>query len=150
MGRAAGEYLLAETGAGPAAAPDLDWDIPPFDCRAATAEFEACVVFLTNVGFAFEFGFAFAAVERFAGLAFAAGFFPAANFGFPRGGCLELAEEFAALVRDTPPGRATVLRFVAAALAVAFFRAAILVLKSALTTCPFGRRSIWRRYLGSK
>ena len=128
--------MLAETGAGLAAVRNLDWDIAPFDCRAATDVFDARVVFLTTVGFAFEFGFTFATVERFAGFAFAAGFFPAANFGFPRGGSLVLAEDFAALVRDTPPGRATVLRF-AAALAVAFFRAAILVLKSALTTCPY-------------
>ena len=152
----------------------LERGAAPFDRRAALVGFDARAAFLATAGlagafgwaFAFDLGFAFglalglafglaftlgwAAAGRLAGLAFTAAPVLAFVFGFPRAAGPVLAADFgAALGRDLAGGRAVDRRLVVG-LAVAFFRAAIPVLKSALAACPLGRRSIWRRPFGSK
>lgn len=129
---------------------DLERGVAALDRRAGLAGLDARVAFLAVVGLAFGFGLAFAAAGRLAGLAFAAALVRAAAFGLPRAAGLVFAGDFrAVLARDLAAGRATVFRLVAG-LAVALFRAAIPVLKSARAACPLGRRSIWRRPFGSK
>ena len=128
----------------------------PFDRRAALACFDAGADFLAAaelalvLGLTLAFDLAFAAAGRLAVLAFAAALVLAFVFGFPRvAGRVRAAVFAVALGRDLVAGRDAVFRLFAG-LAVAFFRAAIPVLKSALIACPLGRRSIWRRPFGSK
>lgn len=148
----------------------LERGAAPFDRRAALVGFDARAAFLATAGlagafgwaFAFDLGFAFglafglaftlgwAAAGRLTDLAFTAAPVLAFVFGFPRAAGPVLAADFGAtLGRDLAAGRAVDRRLVVG-LAVAFFRAAIPVLKSALAACPLGRRSIWRRPFGSK
>lgn len=144
----------------------LERGAAPFDRRAALVGLDPRADFLAAVGRAFAFGrafalglafaldrafgLAFAAAGRLAGLAFTAAPVLDFAFGFLRAAGPVLAADFgAALGRDLAAGRAVDLRLVAG-LAVAFFRTAIPVLKSAPATCPLGRRSIWRRPFGSK